>query len=32
MPDPVQPPIRTLLFAVGGLLVLLAILWPVVAR
>jgi hypothetical protein len=32
MSDPVQPPIRTLLFAAGGLLVLLAILWPIVTR
>lgn len=32
MSDPVQPSIRTLLFAVGGLIVLLAILWPIVAR
>jgi hypothetical protein len=32
MSDPVQPPIRVLLFAVGGLLVFLAILWPFVAR
>jgi hypothetical protein len=32
MPDPVQPPIRSLLLALGGLLIALGLLWPVIAR
>jgi len=32
VPDPVQPPIRSLLFALGGLLIALGLLWPVIAR
>ena len=32
MPDPVQPPIRPLLLALGGLLIALGLFWPVVAR
>lgn len=32
MSGSVQPPIRTLLFVLGGLFVALALLWPVVSR
>jgi len=32
MPDPVQPPIRSFLFALGGLLIALGLLWPAIAR
>ena len=32
MPEPVQPPIRVFLFALGGFFVALALAWPLVSR
>jgi Protein of unknown function (DUF2905) len=32
MPDPVHSPVRTLLLAAGGALLVLGLLWPVVSR